>query len=71
MDLGGKHNDLRVELKKILYLELPDCNMGFEIPPAQLWYSNEDWIRKYPTAHAIYIIVGQSPSLYVSKTKIS
>jgi len=67
---GGKQNDIRFELKEILYVELPDCNLGFEIPTNQSKFNNEHWIKKYPNAHAIYKIIGQSPSLYVSKTKI-
>jgi hypothetical protein len=66
----GKENDIRIELSNILYVELPDCNLGFEIPQNQSWFTDEDWIRKYPTAHHIYRILGQSPSSYVSKTKI-
>jgi hypothetical protein len=68
--MKGKYNDLRFELKEILYVEYPECNMGFEIPANQSWFKNEDWIKKYPDARAIYKIIGQSPSLYVSKTKI-
>jgi hypothetical protein len=66
----GKLNDLRVDLLNILYVELPDCNLAFQIPQNQEWFTNEDWIKKYPTAHAIYKILGQSPALYVTKTKI-
>lgn len=68
--ISGKNNDLRIELKNILYVELPDCNLGFEIPSNQSWFTDEDWKKKYPTAHTIYKIWGQSPSVYVTKTKI-
>jgi hypothetical protein len=67
---GGKENDLRIELKHILYVELADCNLGFEIPPSQYWFTDEDWKKRYPKAHAIYRIVGESPSSYVTKNKI-
>jgi len=68
---NGKENDLRVDLKEILYVELPECNLGFEIPINQAWFTSEDWKKKYPNAHAIYKIYGQSPSVYISKTKIA
>jgi hypothetical protein len=68
--LAGKNNDLRIDLKNILYVELSDCNLGFEIPSNQSWFTDEDWKKKYPNAHAIYKIWGQSPSFYVTKTKI-
>jgi len=66
----GKQNDVRFDLKSILYVKLPDCNLGFEIPNNQSLFSDADWIKEYPTAHSIYKIIGQSPSVYVSKTKI-
>lgn len=66
----GKRNDVRIDLKDILYVELPDCNLGFVIPPNQSWYTDEDWKKAYPTAHAIYRIRGISPHSYVEKRKI-
>lgn len=70
MTFNGKQNDIRIELSNILYVQLPDCNLGFEIPKNQLWFTDLDWIKKYPTASAIYKIVGTSPKNYISKTKI-
>jgi len=67
---NGKENDLRIELKNILYVELADCNLGFEIPPSQEWFTDEDWKKRYPKAHAIYRIYGTSPSSYVTKDRI-
>lgn len=66
----GKQNDLRVDLKNILYVKLPDCNLGFEIPNNQSWFTDEDWKKQYPNAYSIYKIYGVSPSSYVTKTKI-
>ena len=65
-----KGKDLKIDLKHILYVESKDCNFGFEIPQNQSWFTDEDWKKNYPDAYAIYKIYGQSPSLYVTKTKI-
>ena len=70
MNLGGKENDLRIDLKHILYVELSDCNLGFEIPPSQIHFTDEDWKKEYPDAWAIYKIWGTSPSSYVTKDRI-
>ncbi|MBN1187334.1 MAG: hypothetical protein JXB49_33965 [Bacteroidales bacterium] len=69
-NLGGKENDVRIDIKNILWVEMPDCNLGFEIPPNQSWFTDEDWKKQYPTAYAIYRIYGISPHSYVTKTKI-
>lgn len=69
-NMNGKENDLRIDLKNILFVELPECNLGFEIPPNQSWFTTEDWINQFPTAHAIYKILGHDPYSYVSKDKI-
>jgi len=36
MTFNGKQNDIRIDLLDILYVELPDCNLGFEIPKKQV-----------------------------------
>lgn len=70
MKSNGKENDLRIDLKNILWVEMPDYTFGFEIPPSQAYYNDDDWKRKYPNAHAIYRIYGISPYSYVTKHKI-
>lgn len=66
-----KGNDLRMEpLLNILQVVLPEVTMSFEIPPNQSWYTDEDWIKRYPKAHEIYRIFGYSPNSYVTKKRI-
>lgn len=67
---GGKENDLKIELKNILYVKLPEVHLGFEIPKYQSRYTDEDWVKEYPNASAIYRIWGISPNQYVTKTRI-
>ena len=68
--MKGKENDLRIDLKNIILIIYSNCNVGFEIPPSQSWFTDEDWIYKYPDAYEIYKIYGLNPQSYVTKTKI-
>lgn len=68
--MNGKENDLRIDLKWILIVVLPEVNLAFVIPPNQLWYTDEDWIKKYPNAFSIHKVYGQSPSIYATKERV-
>lgn len=67
---GGKENDLRADLKHILWIDYLDSSVGFEMSPSEVSYTNEQWINKYPNAVRIYKIWGKDPYTYVTKDRV-